>query len=192
MHFAVPSPQTPGTHQHLYALNTFSFFFLNHSILSLSPLLGPFMGLSLELMILWKADANAWWPQSCEKRVQKVAKKTYSNYSSSPSRRLKWWSGNTLHTVWCLFSRGPSSLCFATQWLQCKSQSYPLLLLVICSLDVELKKSPWAGLFPQHSPTHRYIHTTHTHTVFYRHISFSQILTQLTHAHFWRMGWVYS
>lgn len=45
MHFAVPSPQTPGTHQHLYPLNTFSFFFLYHSILSLSPLLGPFMGL---------------------------------------------------------------------------------------------------------------------------------------------------
>lgn len=83
---------------------------------------------------------------------------------NSPSRRLKWWSGNDLHTVWCLFSRGPSSLCFATLRLQCKSQSYPLLLLVICSLDVELKKSPWAGLFPQHSPTHRRIHATHTHT----------------------------
>lgn len=101
---------------------------------------------------------------------------------NSPSRRLKWWSGNDLHTVWCLFSRGPSSLCFATLRLQCKSQSYPLLLLVICSLDVELKKSPWAGLFPQHSPTHRRIHATHTHThrLLQAHLFFSDPDT--THA----------
>lgn len=94
---------------------------------------------------------------------KKWQKKLIPIILSSPSRRLKWWSGNTLHTVWCLFSRGPSSLCFATQWLQCKSQSYPLLLLVICSLDVELKKSPWAGLFFRNTPPHTDTYTQHTH-----------------------------
>lgn len=100
-------------------------------------------------------------------KSKKWQKELISIILSAPSRRLKWWSGkHSSHCMVFLFSWELCSFCFVTLWLQCKSQSYPFLLLVICSLDVELKKKEflnWA--FPQHSPTH-------THAIFYRHISF--------------------
>lgn len=73
-----------------------------------------------------------------------------TSFDYSPSCRLKLWFGK--HSPQCVFSGELCSWCLLTARLQCKSQSAPLLLLVISSLDVELKKSPWAGLFHRTRP----------------------------------------
>lgn len=71
------------------------------------------------------------------------------------------------------FSSGElCSFCFITLRLQCKSQSYPLLLLVILFFRCRIEKESLSWAFPNHSPTH---------TIFHRHVS-SLTYKQDTHA----------
>lgn len=99
MHFAVPSPQTPGMHQHLYPLNTFSFFVSPYSLSFSLPwrFRGAFFGTN-DTVKRRRSMATVLWgtsPKSDKKKLISIILRT-------PRRRLKWWSAK--HSSHCMFS----------------------------------------------------------------------------------------